>query len=156
MKKTIVLGIGNPILKDDGVGIHVAEELKKAIDRSDVKIDTAFTGGMNLLDQMVNHDRAILIDAVKRKDKKPGEVELLPFNELSAFHTCNPHDLSLPQAIEMSKKLGEKRIPSDIKLIGVNIGEIPCEFGENLSSEIMQSVPKAVEIAKREVERKYD
>ncbi len=156
MKKTIVLGVGNPILKDDGVGIHVAEELKKHIDRSDVKIDTAFTGGMNLLDLMINHDRAILIDAVKRKNKKPGEVELLPFEELSAFHTGNPHDLSLPEALKMSKRLGEKRIPKDIKLIGINLGELPSEFGENLSSEIMESVPRAVELAKKEVERKYD
>ena len=156
MKKTIVLGVGNPILKDDGVGIHVAEELKKHIKTSDVKIDTAFTGGMNLLDLMMDHDRAILIDAVKRKNKKPCGGEVLSFEELSAFHTGNPHDMSLPEALEMSKRLGEKRIPKDIKLIGVNLGELPSEFGENLSSEIMQSVPKAVELAKKEVERKYD
>lgn len=151
--KTIILGIGNPILRNDGVGVHVAEELKKMISRPDVKIDSAFTGGMNLLDMIVDHDRAILIDAVKRFDRKPGDVDLLPIGELSAFHTCNPHDVSLPQAIELAKRLGEKRIPKDIKLVGINIGELSCEFGEELSGEIKQAVPKAVEMVKEEVEK---
>lgn len=151
--KTIVLGVGNPILRNDGVGVHVAEELKKMINRPDVKIDSAFTGGMNLLDMIVDHDRAILIDAVKRSDRKPGDVDMLPIGELSAFHTCNPHDVSLPQAIELAKRLGEKGIPKDIRLVGINIGELSCEFGEELSGEIAKAVPKAAKIVKEEVEK---
>jgi hydrogenase maturation protease len=153
MKKTIILGVGNPILRDDGVGIHVAEELKKQIKKPDIKIDTAFTGGMNLLDMMIDHDRAILIDAVKMKNRKIGDIELFNMNELSAFHTGNPHDVSLPQALELARKLGEKRIPRDIRIVGINIGELSCEFGENLSNEIKKAVPKAVDIVKKEVEK---
>jgi hydrogenase maturation protease len=152
MKKTIILGIGNPILRDDGVGVHVAEELKKHIRKPGVTIDSAFTGGMNLLDLMVDHDRAILIDAVKMENKKLGEVGLFELGEISAFHTCNPHDVSLPQAIDLAKRLGENRIPTDIKIVGINIGELGCEFGEELSSEIANAIPKAVELVKKEVE----
>ena len=152
MKKTIILGVGNPILKDDGVGIHVAEELKKHIRKPGVTIDSAFTGGMNLLDMMIDHDRAILIDAVKIENKKLGDVGLFGLGELSALHTCNPHDVSLPQAIDLAKKLGENRIPNDIKVVGINIGELGCEFGEELSSEIAKAIPKAVELVKKEVE----
>ena len=150
--KTIVLGVGNPILKDDGVGIHVVEELKKQIQKPGVTIDSAFTGGMNLLDLMIDHDRAILIDAVKIENKKLGDVGLFGLGELSSLHTCNPHDVSLPQAIDLAKKLGENRIPSDIKVVGINIGELGCEFGEELSSEIAKAIPKAVELVKKEVE----
>jgi len=152
MKKTIILGVGNPILRDDGVGIHVAEELKKHIRKPGVTIDSAFTGGMNLLDLMVDHDRAILIDAVKIENKKLGDVGLFGLGELSALHTCNPHDVSLLQAIDLAKKLGENRIPTDIKVVGINIGELGCEFGEELSSEIAKAIPKAVELVKKEVE----
>ncbi len=81
MKKTIILGVGNPILRDDGVGVHVAEELKKHIKKPGVTIDSAFTGGMNLLDLMVDHDRAILIDAVKIENKKLGDVGLFGLGE---------------------------------------------------------------------------
>jgi hydrogenase maturation protease len=153
MKKTIVLGVGNPILRDDGVGIHVAEELKKQIKKPNVKIDTAFTGGMNLLDLLIDNDRAILIDAVKMKNRKLGDIELLKIGELSAFHTANPHDVSLPEALELVKRLGEKRIPKDISIVGINIGELSCEFGEELSNEIKKAVPKAVDIVKKEVEK---
>jgi hydrogenase maturation protease len=152
MKKTIILGVGNPILKDDGVGIHVAEELKKQIKKPGVTIDSAFTGGMNLLDLMVDHDRAILIDAVKMENKKIGDVGLFGLGELSALHTCNPHDISLPQAVDLAKKLGHNKIPKDIKIVGINIGELGCEFGEELSFEIANAIPKAVELVKKEVE----
>ena len=153
MKKTIILGIGNPILRDDGVGIHVAEELKKQIKNKEITIDSAFTGGMNLLDLIVDHDRAILIDAIKIKNAKPGDVDLYPLTELSAFHTTNPHDLSLPQAIDMAKRLGEKRIPKDIRIVGINLGELPTEFGENLSPEILNSIPKAVKAVEKEIKK---
>jgi hydrogenase maturation protease len=151
MKKTIIIGVGNPILRDDGIGIHVAEELKKQIKKPNVTIDSAFTGGMNLLDLMVDHDRAILIDAVKRKEGKLGDVNIFGLGELSAFHTCNPHDVSLPQAVTLAKKLGQNLIPKDIKIVGINIGELNCEFGEELSGEVAKAVPKAVEIVKKEV-----
>ena len=72
--------------------------------------------------------------------------------ELSAFHTCNPHDVSLPQAVDLAKKLGNNRIPQDIKIVGINIGELGCEFGEELSSEITKAIPKAVELVKKELE----
>jgi hydrogenase maturation protease len=107
---------------------------------------------MNLLDLMIDHDRAILIDAVKIENKKLGDVGLFGLGELSALHTCNPHDVSLPQAIDLAKKLGENRIPSDIKVVGINIGELGCEFGEELSSEIAKAIPKTVELVKKEVE----
>lgn len=151
--KTIILGIGNPILRDDGVGIHVAEELKKHIKDKNIKIDHAFTGGMNLLDLIVDHDRAILIDAIRRKDRIPGDVDMFKLGELTAFHTTNPHDLSLPQAIDMAKKLGEKRIPKDISIVGINIGDVPNEFGETLSKKIGPAVPKAVDLVKKEVKK---
>ncbi len=44
------------------------------------------------------------------------------------------------------------RIPKDIKIVGINIGELNCEFGEELSSEIAKAIPKAVELVKKEVE----
>ena len=153
MKKTIILGVGNPILRDDGVGIHVAEELKKQIKRPDVKVNTAFTGGMNLLDMMIDHDRAILIDAVKMKEGKIGDIKLFNLGELSAFHTCNPHDVSLPQALELAKRLGQDNIPKDISVVGINVGELSCEFGEELSKEIKEAVPEAVKLTLKEIEK---
>jgi len=151
--KTIVLGVGNLILGDDGVGVHIANELKKHIKDPNITIDEAITGGMNLLDLILGYDKAIIIDAVKSENGENGEVKRIPLGDFSTMHSCNPHDVSLIEAIEMAKKMGEKRIPQEIIIIGVMMKEMPCEFGEKLSKKIATAVPKAIEMTLNEIKK---
>jgi len=151
--KTIVLGVGNPILRDDGVGIHVARQIKEKIKDSNVIVDEAITGGMNLLDLMTGYDKAILIDAVNIKDKNVGDVISFPLSSLSTTHSDNPHDASLMEALELAKKLGQENIPKEIIVVGIVIKEIPYIFGEELSPEIAKAVPKAIKLALKEIEK---
>ena len=151
--KTIILGVGNPILCDDGVGIHVAKQLKQHINDPNVTIDEALTGGMNLLDLILGYDKAILIDAVKTKNAEHGEVKRFALNDISSVHSCNPQDVSLVEALELAEKLGEDRIPREIVVIGIVLKEMPYLFGEKLSSEIAKAVPKAVKMALSETEK---
>ena len=149
--KTIVLGIGNLILGDDGVGIHVANEVKKHINSKDITVDEAITGGMNLLDLILGYDKAIIIDAVKSDKTENGEVYRIPISNFNTMHSCNPHDVSLIEAIDMAKKMGEKRIPRSIVIIGIMMKHIPCEFGEKLSNKIKAAIPKAVNMTLNEI-----
>ena len=149
--KTIILGVGNKILGDDGVGIHVTDELKKYVKDPNVTIDDAVTGGMNLLELLLGYDKAIIVDAVKSNEGKIGEVKRIPLDNFSTMHSCNPHDVSLIEAIEVAKKMGEERIPQEIIIIGIIMKEIPCEFKENLSESIEAAVPKAVEMTLNEI-----
>jgi hydrogenase maturation protease len=149
--KTIILGVGNVILGDDGVGIHVVKEVKKQVNDPKITIDEAITGGMNLLDLLVGYDKAIIIDAVKSEKAETGEVKRIPLSDFNTMHSCNPHDVSLIEAIKMAKKLGETRIPTEIIIIGIMMKQIPCEFGENLSKDIAAAVPNAVEMTLNEI-----
>jgi len=151
--KTIVLGVGNQILGDDGVGIHIINELKKQIQSPNITIDEAVTGGMSLLELILGYDKAIIVDAVKTKDGENGEVKRIPLNNFSTMHSCNPHDVTLNEAIEMAKKMGEDRIPKEIIVVGVMMKEIPCEFGEKLSDKIAAAVPKAVNMTLNEIKK---
>ena len=151
--KTIVLGVGNPILCDDGVGIHVAREIKNRVDDPNIDVDIALTGGMNLLDLLTGYDKAILIDAVNIKDAKVGDVKRFLLSNLSTTHSNNPHDVSLMEALELAKKLGENRIPKEIIVIGIVLKEIPYVFGETLSPEIAKAVPKAIKMTMNEIEK---
>ena len=151
--KTIVVGVGNPILGDDGVGIHVANQLKKTIVDSDIKIDEATTGGMNLLDIIKGYDKAVIVDAVKSNNGEHGKVKRILISGFNTMHSCNPHDVSLMEAIEMAKKLGERQIPKEIVVIGIMMKNTPCEFSEKLSNEIANAVPKAVEMILNEIKK---
>ena len=99
--KTVVLGVGNPILRDDGVGIHVVNQLKKYVSDPNVTIDEAQTGGMNLLDMIRGYDKAILIDAVKMDDERNGEVKRFLLSDFSSMHSYNPHDVTLLEALNL-------------------------------------------------------
>jgi hydrogenase maturation protease len=141
MKRTVIIGVGNPILGDDGIGIHVAKALKGRIDAD---IREAYTGGMNLLDLMGGYERAILVDAVYIDDMEVGEVRLMDLDELGTGHSSNPHDATLMEAVEMAKRLGESNIPEDIKLVGIKIQRVD-EFSDELSPEIRASIPRVLE-----------
>jgi hydrogenase maturation protease len=149
--KTIVLGIGNPILRDDGVGIHAANELKQHVNDPNVTIDEAMTGGMNLLDMIVGYDKAILIDAINIRGAKNGEVKRLLLSDFSSVHSDNPHDVSLMEAIKLAEHLGEKNIPNKVIIIGIVLKKNPYIFGEKLSPKIAAAVPKAVEMTLNEI-----
>ncbi|MEM4257843.1 MAG: hydrogenase maturation protease [Candidatus Thermoplasmatota archaeon] len=144
--KTIIVGIGNPILGDDGAGIHVVDELKKHLNNQEIIIETASTGGMNLLDMIIGYDQAILIDTMKKPDLQPGTVQQYDISELPTTHTYNPHDVSLPEALRLAQQLGQQNLPKTITIIGISLQRAPRVFTDVLSPPIAAAVPKAVEL----------
>ena len=149
--KTIVLGVGNPILKDDGVGIHVIEELrKKNLHTSDVSFDTAYTGGLNLLDMIRGYDKVILIDAISQEQGAPGKVRRILIHSATSLHLINPHDVSLAEALSLAQNLGETSLPKEIILIGIVVRQ-SYDFGETLSAEVQRAVPTAVRMVLSEL-----
>ncbi|PNX49375.1 MAG: hypothetical protein BV459_00065 [Thermoplasmata archaeon M11B2D] len=152
--KTIVVGIGNPILRDDGVGIHVAQELRNHITDPTVTVDEAFTGGMNLLEMILGYDKAILIDTIQTVKGRNGEVKRFHLDDIvRSCHSCNPHDVSLQEALVLAEKLGQNNIPKDIVVIGIVVKKMPLRFGEQLSTSIAAAVPQAVEMTLHELEK---
>ncbi|MDH7517145.1 MAG: hydrogenase maturation protease [Candidatus Thermoplasmatota archaeon] len=149
--RTIILGIGNPLLGDDGVGIRVAKELRKHVKDPDVEVDETTTGGINLLDQIIGFDKAILVDTIKDKSMRNGEIKRLTLGDLSSYHSFNPHDVGLPEACKLAKRLGETRIPHDITIFGIAVNKMQYEFWEGLSEEISKTVPKTVDMIMSEL-----
>lgn len=149
--KTIIVGIGNPILGDDGVGIHVLKEVQRKIsDTKNVFFEEAMTGGMNLLDIITGFEKAILIDAVHLKNERNGSVKRMKLNQFRTIHSCNPHDVSFIEAIQLAKRLGESRIPS-IVVIAIVLSKIPMDFTDKLSDPIKEAIPKATKLVLQEV-----
>ena len=144
--KTIVIGLGNPILGNDGIGRKVAEEVKQCVGaRPDVEVDCVSLGGISLMERLIGYDYAILIDAFQ-SEKASGSVLVMNLDDVpnySAFHTTNAHDTSLQNALEVGKKLGEK-LPGHVMVVGVAT-EANFEFSEELTPDVRAAVPLAAQ-----------
>ena len=151
--KVLILGIGNPILTDDAVGILVARQL----DDVDADVEEAATGGLALLDFIRGYDRVIVVDAVKRGTKeernakkrwKPGTVSVLKENEIRrALHASSTHDVSFLEAVQLGRALFPEEMPSEIIVIGVEVQDIET-FSETPTELVQEAIPKAVNLVK--------
>ncbi len=75
--KTLILGLGNPLVSDDSVGLRVADELKMRLaGRADVEVSEDYWGGLRLMERMIGFDRAVVVDAIQT-GAPPGTIHLL-------------------------------------------------------------------------------
>ena len=102
MMKTLILGVGNPILSDDGVGIHVVRKLQKEV--NDVDFDEASVSGLELVEMFKGYERVIIVDAIKTKDGVPGRIYKLTPDDIPTLHGITPHDVDFKTAIELMAK----------------------------------------------------
>jgi len=145
--KTLIVGLGNPILGDDGVGWKVVEEVGKHLTDDDtVEVNFLSAGGISLMEHLIGYDRAILVDAFS-VDAPVGSISVLKLSQLpdySAFHITSAHDTSLQKAMELGREMGAC-LPDDVTVVGVATDCIR-DFSDELSPPVAQVVPCAVHI----------
>jgi hydrogenase maturation protease len=146
--KTLVVGLGNPILGDDGIGWQIAQELQHFNEiPSDVDIECLANGGISLMEAMIDYDRAILIDAIVTNQAPAGNVnicKLEDFPNLTSGHMSSAHDASLLDALQMGRSLGA-HLPIDISIVTVESQKV-YEFSERLTPAVAAAVPQALKI----------
>ncbi|OYT27403.1 MAG: hypothetical protein B6U97_01745 [Candidatus Altiarchaeales archaeon ex4484_96] len=145
--KTLVLGVGNPILGDDGVGIHVIRELRKKI--KDVDFDEVSVSGLELVELFRGYDKVIIVDAIKTKQGIPGEIRELTLDNIPTLHGITPHDVDFKTAFEYGKRFIDK-MPDEVRIIGIEVDKIN-EFDEKLSAKVSESIPKAAKLIKEDL-----
>ncbi|MBI5965681.1 MAG: hydrogenase maturation protease [Chloroflexi bacterium] len=145
--KILVVGLGNPILGDDGVGWKVAEKVKTQLPPdTSVDVDCLSLGGISLMEHLIGYDRAILVDAFAL-DEPVGSILVLKLSDLpnySAFHTTNVHDTSLQNAIKFGRAMGAP-LPEDVMVVGIATKHV-YDFSEELSPPVEDAVPQASRI----------
>jgi hydrogenase maturation protease len=143
--KTLVLGVGNPILSDDGVGVRVVEELKNVISDPSIDFRCEPTSGLDLIDVVRGYDKVIIVDAIQTRKEDVGKImKLLPKNLLGSgtVHFSNMHDVDMATALVLGRELGE-RMPAEVMVFAVEVANI-VDFGEELSPDVKKAVPLAV------------
>ncbi|MBX2877254.1 MAG: hydrogenase maturation protease [Saprospiraceae bacterium] len=148
-KKIAVLGFGNPVRADDGVGIYVIEELKKKLGEvENVSIFDMGTSAFEVLFQLKGHDKIILVDAVINTGEAVGTTYKLPASEIEAEIEDDPlvflHSLKWSQALSYAKKMLGDEYPEDIEVYLIAIDS--TAFNVGMTEEAKVGGDKVVDI----------
>lgn len=148
--KTLILGLGNPILSDDSVGFRVARELMGRFDEREVVVMESDLAGLSLLDLILGYDRVIIVDSIQTVGGKVGQVYRLgPEDFATTRHAVSPHDVNFGAALELGKRLGLD-MPEEIIIFAVEVQEVTT-FSESLTPQVERAIPKVVKTVAREV-----
>jgi hydrogenase maturation protease len=129
MTRTLVLGLGNPIMGDDGAGLAALEQLRREWEiPEEVELVDGGTWGMNLLPLIESAERIILLDAIHAGDR-PGTLVLLQREELPRYfsHKLSPHQIDLREVLALAELRGT--LPKDVVAFGVEPERVEMRAG---------------------------
>ena len=151
--RTVVIGLGNPLLGDDGVGWRVVDEVEGLLRTArnagrsipDVVVERLGVGGLMLMECLTGYEAAILVDAAEFPNRPIAEVRSCCFDDLADFaagHLDSAHDASLKTALALGRRLGAS-LPDRIETVTIQVRSTDV-FSEELSPEVTGAVPVAV------------
>jgi hydrogenase maturation protease len=147
---TIIVGLGNPILGDDGVGWRVAEIVaNQLLEQSPadpkVVVECLSLGGLSLMENLIGYQRAIIIDAITLNENPQGTIYVRSLDDLPDYacgHLTSTHDTSLKTAISVGQSMGAI-LPEQVTVVGIESKHV-YDFSEELSPLVSAAVPEAV------------
>lgn len=147
--KTLIVGLGNPILGDDAIGWRVAERVQSRLafefaGFQNLEVDCLALGGLSLMERLVGYQRAIIVDSITTRQNPPGTVSCFPLEALpdrATGHTTAAHDTSLQTAIALGRSMGAL-LPETIIIVAVEAEQVH-DFSEELTPEIAAAIPQA-------------
>lgn len=155
MKKTAIMGFGNPCRSDDGVGCFVIEQLKNQFAWNEqVSLFDMGTSAFEVLFHLQGHERIIVVDAVVNSGETPGTLYRLPASEINAHIQDDPmvflHSLKWDQALSYAKKILQEAYPNDIQVYLIAVDNLRLDIG--LSQPVREAGDRVVELILKELE----
>ncbi len=142
----LVLGLGNPILGDDGVGWRVAESVRSATATNPraAEVDCAALGGLTLMERMLGYRRVVVVDSMWTGAHPEGSVTVFTLDDLpnpGAGHTTAAHDTSLATALQTAQLMGAV-VPDRVEVVAIET-QACYDFSEMLTPAVESAVPIA-------------
>jgi len=131
--KLLVLGLGNELLADDGVGLLIIRELTKEY-KGQAELVECTVSGLALLEYFVGFDKAIVVDAIHTGKQPAGTIYELAPSDLGEVYAPSPHYTGLPEMMALAKQL-ELQFPADIKIFAMEIAD-PYTIGGPLTESV--------------------
>jgi hydrogenase maturation protease len=133
--KTVIIGLGNTVLSDDGAGVYAARLLSGRFGSEDISVIETESAGMNLMEMLAGFDRAFLIDAILLDGEDPGTVFRLRADDLKITpRLSSAHDIDIVTALELGRRLG-LGMPSEVTIFAVQ-GEDMTTLREECTPEV--------------------
>jgi hydrogenase maturation protease len=152
--KTLVLGIGNDILGDDGVGIHVARAVARKISTKEARVEETGAAGLSLLELIKGHERLIIADAILTDNTQVGKIHRLTLKDLAKTNnSITPHDAALATTLEIGNSLFPGEMPREVVVYGVQTSNVE-QFSGKMSPAVKAAVPEVVRLILAEIKRK--
>lgn len=148
----VVVGLGNPLLGDDGAGVVAARLVRERLELEHAAgappppdFVEVYAGGLRLMDELEGYDQAVILDAMVTGGVV-GELRGFTLSELLLTkHVASTHDTNLATALEFGRTLG-LRLPTDVTVLGIE-GLHLESFCEELSPAVAAALPRLVERA---------
>ena len=150
--RTLVLGIGNSLLADDGVGIHVAREVAARVEERNTDVRDVSVDGLNLFDFVLGYDRLIVVDSIVTEAGEEGEIYRVKPEQVCdpSRSAISPHHFNLATTIEIGRRLFPEQIPEEVVLYAVSSRESGL-VTEEMTAKVAEAVPRAVDLILEEV-----
>ncbi len=148
--RILVVGVGNPILSDDGVGIHVARILR---DRhlKGVEVEELPASGLELLDMVLGYERVIIVDAIQTKSVEAGTLHRLKEEDFErTIHGSSPHGINIATALALGRKLVPEKMPKEVLFFAVEADDV-VNVSENLTPKVADALPEILKAIEQEL-----
>jgi hydrogenase maturation protease len=152
---TAILGFGNPVRSDDGVGCMVIDELKKRLGETPdgISLIDMGTSAFEVLFQLKGHERIILVDGVINTGEPDGTLYRLPASAVNASIQEDPmvflHSLKWDQALSYAKKILGAEYPDDISVYLISVSNTRLDLG--ISDAVQQAGKKVTDLILEEL-----
>lgn len=148
--KTLVLGLGNTILRDDGIGIFAVRALSQRLDGSAVCKESE-CAGLELVEMLAGYDRVFIVDSIELEGVAPGSVfRLRPDDLRITARLASLHDIDIHTALRLGRRLGFS-MPEDVTIFAVQVADART-FQEGCTEDVALVLPALVEEIAAEVE----
>lgn len=153
MKKILVLGIGNTIRGDDGVGIETVRRLRERMGIPDFDIQETSESGFTLLSIISDYEGALIVDSIRTKQGKAGKIHRFSKKDL---RLCKPiqlsHNTGIPNVLTWAEKMGIS-LPKEIIFYAIEIGKYEG-YSEGLTKDVEKAIQHVIDLIKSEISTK--
>ena len=150
--RRLILGIGNTIMGDDGVGIYVVRMVRdRTRSRADLQFKELGVSGFKLVEEILGYDEVTIVDSYASTEADTGQIrEFSPEDFEDTLHPSSPHGANFATALEFYRNVQPDKMPRKIRILTIDI-QTADTFGERLSARVQDAAAKLAEMIVREI-----